>query len=245
MHGMSLLDVLRGVMLDPAEQAAYNADPGAYLERYGYDDVDPADLSEAFGLVADTLPPDVAQAAWQAAAEPDNGSFGAVTPDFDTEGGGAGIAVAPEVEAEGPAPVEPEPASAPEPALSFGQGEAGNGDVEATLTGPAPEVPDVADGGDRFGDTVLEDTSAGGDPGGAPSGEDDDEAPADEDAYDESPGDDDFGEASPGQDDHVEDPLGADDLGGVGVDDMDDLGQIEGLGELDDPGPDDTDIGSF
>ena len=33
MDGMSLLDVLRGVMLDPAEQAAYNADPAAYLGR--------------------------------------------------------------------------------------------------------------------------------------------------------------------------------------------------------------------
>ena len=56
MDGMSLLDVLRGVMLDPAEQAVYDADPGAYLEQYGYQDVDPADLSEAFGLVADERP---------------------------------------------------------------------------------------------------------------------------------------------------------------------------------------------
>ena len=67
MHGMSLLDVLRGVMLDPAEQAAYRADPSAYLGRFGYDDVDPVDLSEAFGLVADTLPPAQAQAAWATA----------------------------------------------------------------------------------------------------------------------------------------------------------------------------------
>ena len=73
MDGMSLLDVLRGVMLDPAEQAAYNADPAAYLGQYGYEDVDQADLSEAFGLVADTLPPDQAQAAWQAASTPEGG----------------------------------------------------------------------------------------------------------------------------------------------------------------------------
>src|SRR5688572_15341560 len=85
MDGMSLLDVLRGVMLDPAEQAAYNADPSAYLEQYGYDDVDPADLSEAFGLVADTLPPEQAQAAFSATATPDDSSFGAVTADFDGE----------------------------------------------------------------------------------------------------------------------------------------------------------------
>src|SRR5918998_6642411 len=87
MDGMSLLDVLRGVMLDPAEQAAYNADPRAYLEQYGYDDVDPADLSEAFGLVADTLPPDQAQAAWSAATDPDDSTFGTVTQDFDGDGG--------------------------------------------------------------------------------------------------------------------------------------------------------------
>ena len=83
MAGMSLLDVLRGVMLDPAEQAAYNADPSAYLGQYGYDDVDPADLSEAFGLVADTLPPEQAQAGLSVATTPDDSSFGAVTADFD------------------------------------------------------------------------------------------------------------------------------------------------------------------
>src|SRR5262245_66604390 len=93
MDGMSLLDVLRGVMLDPAEQAAYNADPSAYLERFGYDDVDPADLSEAFGLVADTLPPAQAPAAWEAAAAPDGDALGAVTADRDR---GLGAAPLPE-----------------------------------------------------------------------------------------------------------------------------------------------------
>jgi hypothetical protein len=86
MDGMSLLDVLRGVMLDPAEQAAYHADPGAYLQQYGYDDVDPADLSEAFGLVADTLPPDQAQAAWAAANQD---PFGALGSDADGEAFGS------------------------------------------------------------------------------------------------------------------------------------------------------------
>src|SRR5262245_39317347 len=122
MDGMSLLDVLRGVMLDPAEQAAYNADPSAYLGRFGYDDVDPADLSEAFGLVADTLPPDQAQAAWEAASTPDGDAFGAVTADFDSDNG---VEPPPEPDA-GPdqaGPGEPEA----EPALSFGQGEADDG----------------------------------------------------------------------------------------------------------------------
>ena len=81
MDGMSLLDVLRGVMLDPAEQAAYSTDPAAYLERFGYDDVEPADLSEAFGLVADTLPPAQAQAAWAAAGTRHGGAL-----DLDDDG---------------------------------------------------------------------------------------------------------------------------------------------------------------
>jgi len=95
--GKPLLDVLRDVVLDPAEQAAFTDDPSAYLEQYGYEDVAPDDLSEAFGLVADTLPPDVAQAvastspAPAAAAIPvedlvddaEGSAFGEVTQDFD------------------------------------------------------------------------------------------------------------------------------------------------------------------
>ena len=86
MDGMSLLDVLRGVMLDPAEQAVYDADPGAYLEQYGYQDVDPADLSEAFGLVADTLPADQAMAAWTGESGPESPILGDDTVDFDVGG---------------------------------------------------------------------------------------------------------------------------------------------------------------
>lgn len=61
--GKSLLEVLREVAVDPAEQAALE-EIGAtrYLARYGFDNVDPEDLREAVSLVADTLPPDVAQA---------------------------------------------------------------------------------------------------------------------------------------------------------------------------------------
>jgi len=95
--GKPLLDVLRDVVLDPAEQAAFTHDPSSYLEQYGYGDVAPDDLSEAFGLVADTMPPDVAQAV--AATAPassvppspvddldddvEGGAFGDVTQDFD------------------------------------------------------------------------------------------------------------------------------------------------------------------
>src|SRR5262245_59041496 len=133
MDGMSLLDVLRGVMLDPAEQAAYNADPSAYLGRFGYDDVDPADLSEAFGLVADTLPPDQAQAAWAAASTPDGDAFGAVTADFDSDNGGE---PSPEPDLGAPGEVEPEPS------LSFGQGEADDGPPA-----PAAVEPEAGDAG--------------------------------------------------------------------------------------------------
>jgi hypothetical protein len=60
--GKSLLELLRDVAVDPAEQAALQeAGVIPYLARHGYEDVDLEDLREATGLVADTLPPDVAQ----------------------------------------------------------------------------------------------------------------------------------------------------------------------------------------
>src|SRR5690606_15453575 len=131
MDGMSLLDVLRGVMLDPAEQAAYNADPNAYLEQYGYDDVDPADLSEAFGLVADTLPADQAQAAMSTAPPANDSTFGADTADFDIEPALGDARVAPgdaEVDLDEPEPVSLDPGdeAGSDAALSFG-----GGDVDA------------------------------------------------------------------------------------------------------------------
>lgn len=133
MTGMSLLDVLRGVMLDPAEQAAYNADPRAYLAQFGFGDVDPADLSEAVGLVADTLPPDQAQAALSSTVTGADSSFGDVTADFDAEPPG-----------EPPAPAAPGEPFAAEPAgddggeatsLSFGRG----GDVDDPTFDEAPD----------------------------------------------------------------------------------------------------------
>ena len=99
--GKPLLDVLRGVVLDPAEQAAFTYDPSTYLAQYGYEDVAADDLSEAFGLVADTLPPDVAQAVASTAPATavedlgdaaEGGAFGEVTQDFDAVGdGGDGL----------------------------------------------------------------------------------------------------------------------------------------------------------
>jgi hypothetical protein len=199
MDGMSLLDVLRGVMLDPAEQAAYNADPGAYLARYGYDDVDSADLSEAFGLVADTLPPDVAQAAWQASADHGDGSFGGVSPEFDSQVGvDAAPEPAPEPEAGPPAGGDGEP----EPALSFGYGE------------------------DDFTDTGTADLAAAEGGVGADEGEATESL---DDGWDDDAGDgldDPLGGEDDGL---GVDDLGGDTSGIDGIDEFDDSGQLDGL----------------
>jgi hypothetical protein len=239
MDGMSLLDVLRGVMLDQAEQAAYNADPGAYLQRYGYDDVDPADLSEAFGLVADTLPPDQAQAAWQAATSPDNGSFGTVTADFDGDGIADANAATPGAEAADQSPAGSNAAPDAEPTLSFGEGEVDTSDLDDPTfdDGPA-EVSGGLAGDGAHGDGDLADEL---DPGDTDL---DDTGGELDDGLDDTGGELDDGlDDTGGELDHA-----LDDTGGElddGLDDLDDLGQIDGLGGLDDQGPDDTDIGSF
>lgn len=225
MDGMSLLDVLRGVMLDPAEQAAYNADPNAYLEQYGYDDVDPADLSEAFGLVADTLPADQAQAALSATPPPsDDATFGSDTADFDVEPtlGDAGVAAADaevDLDLPGPASLDPGDEVGSEPALSFGGGAAEAADVDAGDAGVLDD-PTFDEGDDALPGT---DTDTDG-LGGVDNGLDVD-----------SGLDVDFGADSI---DEVDDQYGG------GDDDLDD-GLDDGLDELDDPGPDDLDIGSF
>ncbi len=239
MDGMSLLDVLRGVMLDPAEQAAYNADPGAYLQQYGYDDVDPADLSEAFGLVADTLPPDQAQAAWAAAShEP----FGALGSDADGAAFGSHGLDAADLDADAFDDAfddAPGGAYSDEPividldaddvaTLSFGVGEPPQGDAGHLGTEPGLDrdgdgiadhvdldgVDDLDGGGlgpDADGDGLVDafDLDAGG---GLEPGDSDDDGYADDEDFDADDGG--FGAQEPG-----------------------------GFGELDDPA--DTDIGLF
>jgi hypothetical protein len=226
MDGMSLLDVLRGVMLDPAEQAAYNADPNAYLEQYGYDDVDPADLSEAFGLVADTLPADQAQAAMSAAPPSDDATFGTDTADFDGEPGldDPGVATADaevDLDVPEPASLEPDDEAGTDPALSFGDG---GGDDAADFDDPTFDEGDGALHGPD--DDGLAGTDTGLDTGL------DDDTGLDAELDDDAGLDVDFGA------DSIEE---TDAQYGGGEDDLDD-----GLDELgDDPGPDDLDIGSF
>ena len=231
MDGMSLLDVLRGVMLDPAEQAAYNADPNASLEQYGYDDVDPADLSEAFGLVADTLPADQARAAMSTAPPSDDTTFGTDTADFDVEPGLGDAAVTPadaEVDLDVPGQTPGEPGDGPggEPTLSFG-----GGDVDTTdLDDP---TFDDGGGGLHGTDTDSDDDGSDTDDGGL-SGIDS--------GLDDAGVDVEFGADSVDR---------ADDQYGGGGDDLDDQyggggDDLDGLDELDDdPGPDALDIGSF
>lgn len=223
MDGMSLLDVLRGVMLDPAEQAVYDADPGAYLEHYGYQDVDPADLSEAFGLVADTLPVEQARVAWTGESGPQAPLLGDDTSDFD-DGGPDDAAPADALDEDALAVDEVDDLDATgeggaDTFLSFGHGEedeAGGaaddgGDDDYGLFGTAAPGDDLTDG--------LDDVDLLGP--GAPGGAGPDDGPGLFDAADELDG-------------GVEDDL----------DDTDDLAEIDGFGPVD-HGPDDLDIGSF
>jgi hypothetical protein len=81
--GKPLLDVLREMMLDPSEQSAYADDPQRYMAQFGYEDVDTEHLNEAFSLVADTLPPDQAQAVADTAPGPLDQGAGAADADLD------------------------------------------------------------------------------------------------------------------------------------------------------------------
>ena len=236
MDGMSLLDVLRGVMLDPAEQAVYDADPGAYLGQYGYQDVDPADLSEAFGLVADTLPADQAMAAWTGESGPESPTLGDDTTDFDVGGPddpslGDPLAEAGELGGldgsddgsddedgdldSGPGDLDDEP-------LSFGLGE--QDEVEAPGLG---DDPDAGDDLGLFGTAAPDDTGA----------DDIDVTGFGDDLSDEG-----FDELVTGFDTPGIEPPDGDD--GDQLDDTDDLAEIDGLGPLGGTG-DDLDIGSF
>ncbi len=249
MNGMSLLDVLRGVMLDPAEQAVYEADPGAYLEQHGYAGVDEADLSEAFGLVADTLPVEQARAAFTGEVGPDIPSLGGDTTDFDVD------------------PV----AGGPTPPLDDSDGADDHDGLDGhdghdSLDGH--EAADPADDPDSaFGGGVHDDLDDSDDlddlDGGALSfgrGEQGLDAaevdgaagtggPADagDGAYggfDQEGGGEDDGAAGDGFDLAAEDEGFVGDAGHDELDDVDDLPEIDALGPAD-HGPDDLDIGSF
>jgi hypothetical protein len=236
MDGMSLLDVLRGVMLDPAEQAVYDADPGAYLGQYGYQDVDAADLSEAFGLVADTLPADQAMAAWTGESGPESPLLGDDTVDFDVGDPADVLLAADDVGDDVSDPADDiddldgsddlggtsggTDDTGDEPALSFGSGE--DEGTEHDGTGPDDVDTDLG----LFGAAAPETATAGAD-------DDVDAAGYADEAFAAFAGDTTDAAHEAGFDDDLD-----------GVDDTDDLAEIEGLGAVD-HGPDDLDIGSF
>ncbi len=201
--------------------------------------------------MADTLPPDQAQAAWSAAADPEDSSFGSVTPDFDAEAGLDGAGLAPTDadlddgltgQASAQPDVEAEPAV--EATLSFGEGEEGEEVGAAGASG----------GDDDFVDDAFGDVSAGA-PDAAGRGEADvaheSATPDDSDGTVADPDDDDdlddlddgFGASFDDSATELDDALTAPPV--EHPDDTDDLAEIDGLGGIEDEGPDDLDIGSF
>jgi len=65
----SFLGVARDLMLDADAKAAFGADPDGYLAARGFDGLSPADVTDAVGFVAETLPPGPAAAL----TDPDGG----------------------------------------------------------------------------------------------------------------------------------------------------------------------------
>lgn len=254
MTGMSLLDVLRGVMLDPAEQAVYEADPGAYLQHHGYEGVDAADLSEAFGLVADTLPVEQAMAAYTGDTPPEgsplSATMGADTTDFDEP-----PAVLDDVGATGGPTDADEPADgADDAADDDAADDAGGSPLSDEFgAGERADLPDLGTDADDAPDLSFglgEDLGAGLDPAG--SIEDAADAGVDLDHEDATAM---FGDAldlDEGSDFGVDDGPGLDavdgatDLGDGSI--LDDAAEYGGPDDLDadmDDDADDLDIGLF
>lgn len=204
MEGTPLLDVMRGLILEPEAQAEFAADPSGYMQRFGYEDVPEDDMMEAVGLVADTLPPDVAHAVTTAAAAPSEGD--------DFGDGSVGIlgristaevteSVVPDMD---DVPPEDAPLAEEHDATAFG---------DVTRDFDDDSVDDRQDDGDTG------DTGAADDP--ADDLDDVDDRPADDrpaDADGEHGGDLSFGDSSFDEDpsafDHA--PGSPDDAGGFG-----------------------------
>jgi hypothetical protein len=195
--GKPLLEVLRDTAVDPVEQATLTRIGATrYLAQHGYGDVDAEDLREAVGLVADTLPADIAQTLAFEYAELIDPTPG---PPGDAQAGGLGI----DVEAPG-GPGDEGAFGAgsvsPEPALAFGTG-AGTAEgaehhtvdhgLEAAPTDPHGGSVDIPEGAGRAVD--------------APSVE--------EDVDPILEGESDLGEAGDTGDIALHDAAGADDIG--------------------------------
>lgn len=214
----SLLEVLRTVSLDPSEHAAFSADPAGYLAQYGYEDVPPEDLAEAFSLVADTLPADVAQNVSSLGPEAADGGAGGL--------GGDGAALASDGFAAGPS-LDADPAETTFGAVtndfdddtdgSLADGEGSDGDLDDL--DDVADLADLADLGAGRGSAESDDGLGEPDDGGGFA----------------------FGEGSETLGAEYGDTVGATgddvDLG------FDDVGEPAGLGASD-PGLEDADFGS-
>lgn len=250
MTGVSLLDVLRGVMLDPAEQAVYEADPAAYLQQYGYEGVDPADLSEAFGLVADTLPADQALGAYTGGTGPEVPTMGGDTTDFDIEPAadlGEGGPVDELDAVPGPDDDHDVAAHGGEPDIADDLTGDFTGDIDGGF-GDGDDTPGI--GTDLGGDAPDLSFGRGVDVGEAA---DTDLAAAGATGADDAPGDDvpavDAGLGIGADDAFGDEAVDLDDPVGHGTDNAVDSGDGPDSGDtatdLPDVGPDDVDIGSF
>lgn len=173
MEGTPLLDVLRGLILEPDAQADFAANPSGYMQRFGYDDVDADQMDEAVGLVADTLPSDVAQAV-NDAAQPAAGTDG-------TEADGDALGVLHRLSA-----LEVDPASLEVPddvgELDYGGMEGEGGTDEADLD-PFGSF-DRAEGVDDVADDLDDDSDYDEGRGDASFGDDLDDDTLDDDTFD-------------------------------------------------------------
>jgi hypothetical protein len=213
MEGTPLLDVMRGLILEPEAQADIAADPSGYMQRFGYDDVPEDDLREAVGLVADTLPPDVAHAVnTAAAAEPGDDAYG-----DGTVGLLGRISTAEVTES-----VVPDLGELPDDAGPDGFGDDLAGD-DATTFGQVTRDFDEGDEG-------ADDTDIAGEAG-------DTDTDTEEDRLDVP--DDDVSFGGGGIDDSLDDATEAFGQGRASFDTDDELA-IEPGGSLDDPGFDDA-----
>lgn len=263
--GKPLLDVIKDLAQDPAEQARFAADPDAYMASQGYDDLPVDDLHQAVDLTADNLPPEMA-VALSATSE---------GPGSDTVTGTLGRLT------EVPDMVDPTPFEAPDPvedlATGFGDADFDNGDHDGA---PEPGSFGTDEAGDadteaetdEAGDADLTDQTGQGGPADASDAADDAHMgfgtgsveAVDAEVVDEGPdvaGEDTMNEPEAldvvtADDDLPSDDLAESDLGPIGFgddstfDEADELdgGEIEGLETSDDiapDGPPDLDPGAF
>lgn len=133
--GKPLLDLFRDVALDADEQAAFEADPSGYLSQHGYQDLPVDDLTEAVGLMTDTLPADQAEAI---------GPMGDV-PGTGADGGASWVDALQRVDDPGATPPPVASDEADETTTTFGDADFDNDTHGALEDATSPPDPDGAE----------------------------------------------------------------------------------------------------